>query len=193
MIIPSGYAQINAIHTGAAVPTGAQWTLGVDVSSFPGNVQDIAQTFEIAVNTSGLYAQIANTCNLTSVLVKEGPNATGPSFLEPANEPGTGGTAGAVQVAYLVHKTTDIGGRAGRGRLYLPGVVESKVDVGGVLSSGVASSISTAMSIILSELVAENLTPVLLHASGSPVSTPTPIVAMPCDQVVATQRRRQRR
>lgn len=193
MIIPSGYAQLNAIFTGASVPTGAQYTLGLDIGAFAGGTQDIAQAFEASLVTAGLAAQIANNCNMTSVLVKEGPNATGPSFLEPANDPGTGGTAGAVAPAYLVHKNTADGGRAGRGRMYIPGVPEAKVDAGGVLASGVATAVTTAMNTLLADLTAEDLIPVVLHGAGSPISTPSVITAFSCDTVVGTQRRRQRR
>ena len=193
MIIPAGFAQLNAIHAGAAVPTGAQYTIGFDLQSYSGGPQDLAQLFELAVVASGLYANLANTVDLVAVLVKEGPNATGPSHLEPANQPSSGGTAGATAPAFLIHKNTDLGGRAGRGRMFLPGVPEASVNPGGVLASGVATAVTNDLQVLFSEMTAENAIPVVLHNLGSPITTPTPITSFVCDPVVATQRRRQRR
>jgi len=193
VIIPEGFAQINAIHTGLGVPTGAQWTLAVAHDGFTGGPTAVAQAFETILLNSGLYANVNSDTDMTSVLVKFGPNATGPSALEPANEPGTGGTAGAAAPAYLIHKVTALGGRAGRGRFFIPGVPEAAVGPGGVLASGVASAVTTAVGELLADLIAVDLPPVLLHNEGSPVSTPTTITDLTCDPVVATQRRRQRR
>jgi len=193
MIIPAGYAQINAIHTGAGVPTGAQWTIGVDRTAFSGDPQNVAQAFETILLNSGLYANVHSDCDMTSVLVKFGPNETGPSALEPANEPGTGGTGGAAAPAFLIHKNTDLGGRAGRGRFFLPGVPETAVGPGGVLASGVTTAVNTALASFWLDMGDENLGLVLLHSEGSPITTPTVITSLSCDPVVATQRRRQRR
>jgi hypothetical protein len=193
MIIPAGFAQINAIHTGAGVPTGAQWTIGVDHTAFSGDPQAVAQAFETILLNSGLYANVHSDCDMTSVLVKFGPNDTGPSVLEPANEPGTGGTGGAAAPAFLIHKNTLLGGRAGRGRFFLPGVPETAVGPGGVLASGVVTAVNTALNAFWGDMATADLGLVLLHAEGSPITTPTIIESLTCDPVVGTQRRRQRR
>jgi hypothetical protein len=193
MLIPVGFAQINAIHTGSALPFGAQWTLGVDITALAFTPTEVAQQFEAALLASNLYDSVAQNVTLTSVLVKFGPNATGESTLEPANEPGTVGTAASPNTAYLIHKNTAAGGRAGRGRFFLPGVSDAKIEPNGTLASGIASDLNTALNIFHAELVAGDLPPVLLHAEGSPISTPTPITSFSCDTRAATQRRRLRR
>jgi len=193
MIIPEGFAQINAIHTGNGVPTGAQWTLGVGLEDSLFTPETLAKAFEIWILDSSLYTQLGSDVVLSSVLVKFGPNATGPSFLEPANEPGNGGTGSSPNVAYLTHKGTSLGGRAGRGRAFLPAVPESNVNSNGLLVSGVATAVSNSLQSILDSMTADSVVPVVLHSEGSPITEPTAITAWTCDARAATQRRRLRR
>lgn len=193
MIIPTNWAQLNAIHTGAGVPTGAEYTIGLNHNSSGFDPTQVAQAWESIVLASNLYDNVANDVNMTSVLVKFGPNATGASALEPANEPGSGGTVGAAAPAFLIHKNTADGGRAGRGRMFIPGVPEAACGPGGVLVGGVVTAINAALSDILADMDAAGLPLYLLHGAGSPISTPSPIVSLTCDTTVATQRRRQRR
>lgn len=193
MIIPDGFAQINAIHTGAGVPTGAEWTLGVGLDTFTGTPNDLAKAFEVWLLASALYVQVSASVTMTAVLVKFGPNATGPSSLEPANQPGTDSSESTPAPSFLIHKNTDDGGRAGRGRFYLPGVPEIDVEIGGALSSGKATAVNTALGILKSEMEADGVIPMVLHGAGSPLSTPSPITSFSCDARIATQRRRLRR
>lgn len=193
MIIPIGYAQINAIHTGEGAPTGAQWTLGVDITGFSGSPSDLAQAFETWVLDSGIYALVSSSITMTSVLVKFGPNATGPSHLEPANQPGTETSDMVPNTCYLVHKNTADGGRAGRGRAYVPGVPESDVTTSGTLVSGRASAMNTALATFQAAMEADLVNGVVLHGAGSPLSTPSVITGFSCDAKAATQRRRLRR
>ena len=96
-------------------------------------------------------------------------------------------------MSYLIHKSTSLGGRAGRGRFFLPGVPESLVNSNGLLTSGTATAIDSAMSDFIGEMTATGVVPVVLHAEGSPITTPTAITAFSCDAKAATQRRRLRR
>lgn len=193
MIIPTNWAQINVIHTGAGVPTGAEWTIACNHNSSGFTPTEVAQAFETILLNSNLYDNIANDVDVTSVLVKFGPNATGPSALEPANEPGTGGTMGAAAPAFLVHKNTADGGRAGRGRMFLPGCPEAAIGPGGAVVGGVVTAINTALASIADDMDTIGLPLYLLHSAGSPISSPSPILTLSCDTTVGTQRRRQRR
>jgi len=193
MLIPEGFAQINAIHTGVGAPTGAQWTLGVGLEDSLFTPETLAKAFEIWLLDANLYAQLGSDVTMTAVLVKFGPNATGPSFLEAANEPGTGGTGSSPNVAFLTHKATSLGGRAGRGRAFLPAVPESSVNSNGLLTSGVATAVSNSLQSILDSMTADSVVPVVLHSEGSPITEPTAVTAWTCDAKAATQRRRLRR
>jgi hypothetical protein len=131
---------------------------------------------------------------LSSILVKNGPNSTGPSHELLINQPGTvTGDSDAPQVAMLVHKVTALGGRAGRGRMYQPGVPDAFVNGAGELT-GTTAGIATAAYSLFRTILEESDTPmVVLHGEGSPISTPTPVIGLSVDTRCATQRRRNRR
>ena len=103
--------------------------------------------------------------------------------------------------AYLVHKRTAVGGRQGRGRLYMPGVLEAQVSPAGVISTGQISAITNAFNGWRADVEANPLTSpesgfYLLHnlANGELLADlPTRITSFDCDSLMATQRRRLRR
>lgn len=189
MIIPSGYAQANIIYVGTGAPHGAQVAIGLDISGFGGSPVDCAEAVWDAYDAAGLLDTMADQVALDSVHVKFGPNATGPAGDFAVGSSGTGGNGGAAQVAVLVRKSTPLGGRKGRGRMYLPGVPESQVDPGGFLATGVAASYQTRASAFLGGLAAATIPMVLLHGDST---TPSLVGALTIDGTVATQRRRQR-
>ena len=193
MLIPLGFAQINAIHTGSALPFRSEWTLAVNHDNIEQTPIQVAQKFEDALQASNLYDSVSLGVTMTSVLVKFGPNDTGKSALEPANEPGVAGNSAAPQVAYLIHKNTDDGGRAGRGRFFLPGVPDANVNPNGTILGGTLTTMQTALDTFLANLIADDLIPVVLHNIGSPLSSPSPITSFSPDARAATQRRRLRR
>lgn len=192
MTIPVGFCQVNFIFTGASLPHGAQLTLGVDNSAVSADPAVIAADFEGYWITSGLSANLSTGSDLTSILVKCGPDATGPSAVEPANIVGTGGTAGVPNTAFLVQKQTALGGKAGRGRWYLPGVPEASVSQGGALTGGIATAIQSDLDSFQATYEGPGYIGVVLHEPGSPLSTPTPITSFAISTTVATQRRRLR-
>lgn len=193
MIIPTGYAQANWQLGGAALPLGAEITLGLDVSGFSFGASSAASECVSAWNDN-IDPVMPSQITLNSVLVKYGPTATGPSAVAASGNIGSGsGSPTSPQVAFLVRKLTAQGGRAGRGRFFLPGVTEGVVDEAGIVSGAALTALGAALDGFYADLVASNLEPVLLHSAGSPVSTPTPITSFELDNRVATQRRRLRR
>jgi hypothetical protein len=193
MLIPLGFAQLNAIHTGTSLPNGAQWTLAVNHDGIEQTPLQVAEKFEQALSDSNLYDNVSLGVTMTSVLCKFGPNDTGKSALSPANEPGVNGNQASPNTSYLVHKNTDDGGRAGRGRFFLPGVPDSLINPSGTIVSASISAINTSLATFLAALIAEDVIPVVLHNVGSPLSSPSPIESLVVDAVAATQRRRLRR
>lgn len=192
-VIPAGFAQANLIFGGVALPTGAQVTLGLNISSFAGTPADAAAL--IGANYLGkLNTQQSSQVRLDSTLVKFGPDATGPSALVPTLAAGTlPGNAEPSQVAFLVHKVTPQGGRAGRGRFFLPGPSEADIDGAGVITPARAAALQTALDDFYDQLIVDLLGPVLLHSVGAPIVTPLGLTSLTLDQRVATQRRRLRR
>ena len=96
-----------------------------------------------------------------------------------------------VNTAFLLKKTTARGGRMGRGRCFLPPVwtAEGNVDQAGFITSFDLSGMQTLWDAALTDLLASDCPPVLLHADGS---TPDPIVSWSISNLCATQRRRMR-
>lgn len=122
--------------------------------------------------------------------LKQGPNSTGPSFENATVMNGTiAGAAATVNVAYLVRKTTGAGGRANRGRLYLPGVTESKVSAAGAVASTDLTDYNNVLNTWRLGLALESIEMQILHSESS---DPTPVTQIFMDPKVATQRRRLR-
>lgn len=122
----------------------------------------------------------------------------------------------APNVAMLVHKHTGRAGRRGRGRMYVPGITEDRVDQEGDVETASLTAINTELNDFLN-LLGDDTTgggviPVLFHdnESDTVVTHPSPtqrvvtrttgaagplpddITGFTCDPRVATQRRRLR-
>lgn len=193
MPIPEDFAQITWGFTGSAVPTGAACTMGVRVLEYSGSPADLASS-AATIWENRINGAIVNTCVLSSVLVKFGPDATGPSAQIGTSQAGNVATpGGAAAPSFLIHKNTDSGGRAGKGRMFVPGVPEASVDVGGALQAGLATGLTAAFQSLLADFIALDAEPVVLHGLGSPLNQPSFITSFTCDPIVGTQRRRQRR
>lgn len=104
--------------------------------------------------------------------------------------------------ALLVRKQTSLGGRAGRGRLFMPGVLqEAEVSDMGIVSTALKAALQANANAALTGLAtADPVTGatspmVLLHGPNSVTGltpAPTPVDALVVDSVIATQRRRLR-
>lgn len=120
--------------------------------------------------------------------------ATGPITGTDTRAPLTGantGNAGTANTAYLVRKTTNQGGREGRGRLYLPGVEESDLDAQGNFSGGILATAATVFGDMINDFSINDVPLRLLHTN--PALTPAVITGMAFQTQAATQRRRLRR
>jgi len=193
MIIPAGYAQANYRFTGAAVPLGAQFTIGLD----PDPAVDVVECATLLVeswNAGSIDEYYGSNCVLVGVDVKFGPNATGPSATGETSTQGNAGTSTVPpNVSVLIQKQTALGGRAGRGRLYFPAIPEAQVDGSGLVSSTWTDGLDVEFAAMAVAWGAGGLEPVVLHGAGSPLTTPTPITDFVAAGQCATQRRRNRR
>jgi hypothetical protein len=194
MLIPNDWAQANIIFGGNGVPLGAQITFGMSVELFTGDAADAAQEVLDQFNTSNIMGNVSDEVEVRGCLVKFGPNATGQSAEVAGTDTGQiTGESVAPNTAFLIRKLTGVGGRTGRGRLFLPGVAESAVGPGGALTSTYAVDISATFNAFQLNMATAGLPLALLHSPDSPVSTPMLITSLSCDTRVATQRRRLRR
>lgn len=188
MLIPDGYGQVNIKFGGAGAPLGAQVTFGVQFLGTPTLLTTLATQISTAFDNR-IMPQLSSAISHTSTLLKKGPNDTG-AFVEVA-----GGGAGVLaatcvppQVSMLVTKITNVGGRSGRGRMYLPGLLEANVDASGIITPASVANVSAAFALFLGDLETTLTTPmVLLHGEGSPATEPYIVENMVCQSKVATQ------
>jgi len=184
---------VNFKFEGVACPTGAEVTFGIDPAPGFGTPTEIAGAIGLIWGSTWREVQTSEV-TLASVLVKFGPNATGPSGEQAINSAGTD-TAGSVapNTAVLVQKITADGGRAGRGRFFMPGIKESDVGSNGAVDPTDLEGWQTAADDFLEALDTATLPMVVLHGDGSPITTPSVVTNLIVSSTVATQRRRLRR
>lgn len=193
MVIPEGFAQVNLMFVGTAAPTGAELTLGLE-NATDLSALAIAEAVEDACTASLFVSQATNALALTNIHVKRGPNETGSTAdLGVSFVGGNGGAAVPPNVSMLISKLTSAGGRSGRGRWFMPGMSETKLDPSGNWDAVYVTDVTTDMGEFIASLVGDELNPVLLHGADSPVAIPTLITSMPAQAIAATQRRRLRR
>lgn len=193
MPIPVGFAQATHFFTGSPVPLGAAITYGVDLGGASPTPESVAEDLHAALGNT-VMGQLPASLFLDRTLVKFGPDATGPSGQYTTAIGGsTSGDVAPPNVTWLVRKNTALGGRAGRGRLYLPGVREELIDNGGIIAATNVTAMQTEFDDFLIAVGAANLNLVVLHQAGSPITEPTPLTSMVVEGRVATQRTRLRK
>lgn len=193
MEIPTGFGQVNWVFTGSGIPTGAEVTCGITTSDWTGTPTEAAEEL-YGHWQSDIMGILLSTLVLAECRVKFGPTATGPTGVFGGSAGGGVGSPGIQPAtALLVSKTTSFGGRAGRGRMFVPGMSEADVQEDGDVDPSFLSAAQGSFDALHADMVASDLEPRLLHSATSPLSTPTLIDAFIVQGKVATQRRRLRR
>lgn len=96
-------------------------------------------------------------------------------------------------VAFLIRKTTNAGGKRGRGRFYLPwSIATANIDEGGTIAGATVTAMQTKATAFLTAIqsITGGVNMLLLHQTGSSVATV--VTTLTADARAATQRRRQR-
>lgn len=105
---------------------------------------------------------------------------------------GTGAANGVEpNTSILVTKSTDQGGRGGRGRMYMPGAQDDSINQAGVVDGAYRSAYQGIMDDFLDDLNANEVPMRLLHAEAGP--DPAVVLGLTVQSIAATQRRRLRR
>lgn len=190
MVIPSGFSQVNIKLTGAALPLGAEVTFGVTNLIGDSPAQVAAKV--ITSGTSALIKNlIATEATLGSVLVKNGPNATGPMAEVAWNLAGNlSSGAGNPSSALLVRKLTDHGGRHGSGRTYWPALPEAYILPGGAVDGALVTAAQTIVNNFLTALGTNDHAMYLLHGDAT---APYLVTSLQVESRVGNQRRRNRK
>jgi len=197
LIIPDGFGQAVYELALAGDNEPIVVTCGHDATEFVGTFQEEANALHTAFKAEVLPTM---TNDYTSVGVtwyrSAGSDVPIVITSTTAAQVGPGSAAGLPQnCAMLVRKRTDLAGRRGRGRLYLPGLEEGLVNELGVITGTAVDAFQAQFNEWHAALVALPLPPVVLHRSeGAGVEPPpTPITSFSVDATIATQRQRLRR
>jgi hypothetical protein len=188
MTIPVGFGQVNFRYAASnAIPNGAECTLGFVVG--PTSPADDALVIG-GYWAASIVPQQTNAATFVEAHVKWGPTATGPDASVTFNVTGgKGGDPFGAQVSALVQKRTAIGGRHGRGRLFLPALTEGLISDGSHLQGAYRSDIQAAFNAFLNSMNASLRYPVVLRGDAG---VPAAITLFNVEAMLATQRRRLR-
>jgi hypothetical protein len=204
LYLPEGFAQCSLSFTGAALPTGAAITFGVALPGATLTPQQVGASISAAWTTN-IKSTITPDVTLASVHVKFGPMEDGPFADVAAGVVGTGtGANDAPPVALLVRKNTNIGGKRGHGRMYVPGLASTVASINGSVTGTDLTNRQTAWSAFRTDLENGDTPMVVCHNFGTyinakgeevtvPPREPSLVTSLSVQNVVATQRRRQRR
>jgi len=156
-------------------------------------------TFEAVGRPFSTGSGMNATVTWADVLVKFGPLATGSAAVQGvAHAIGAGGgEAYAPNTALLVTKNTSLGGKRGKGRMFVPGLSEGDVANNGIVLAGPLAGFQTSWNAALTQLQSLTLLPMLLHsydpALGQSPQVPTEVTSFVPQALIATQRQRLRR
>jgi hypothetical protein len=189
-----GYADISIPLLNAALTRTAYVTFGVDsTGTDPSTIADQALTAFTAAGSLG--AQIDTNVTIGPAICHLGTDGTA-DLVGIGSTTAAGGKAGSstpANVCALFRKTTAVGGRRGRGRMFLPWclVVADVDEAGKIQVVGTRNALNAAAVVFLAQLVISPGQMVVLHGPGkTPVIAPSPVSLMKVDLVIGTQRRR---
>jgi hypothetical protein len=191
MIIPGGFAQVTLKFTGAALPTGAVCTFGIE-NTEDKTAEEVSNAVAVALSDASVNTVMAEDVNLTAIHVKLGPTDTGPEFERAAAFEGTAGDAGYPGVCGLAKKTTALGGRSHKGRMFWPCLAETWVEPGGTIATSKLAIFGDFLGELFDNLASGDVPLVLLHGPDV-ADSPTTVISLTPATQVATQRRRNRR
>lgn len=194
MPTPPGFADCSLEFQQTGLTRPAYITFGVNPTDTDPSV--VAGLVHAAWGAAGSLRTIMDSSvTMTGVRASLGTDGSGDLvYVMATTDLGTGSalTALPANCAVLVHKTTDRGGRRGRGRMYIPWcLAESACDEAGIITAGNLSTIQTALNGFKAALVTQNVPMVLLHSEGkTAIVPPDPVNFLIADRLIATQRRR---
>ncbi len=209
-VIPPDFAEVSFRHQFVDGGTIAICTMGMDLrGGEPSAAADLLRVTDAWATHH--IALLSNAVTYLGTQSRVGVANGDPVVIEVAKLQAGGNVNSMLtrNTAALVKKTTARGGRRGRGRYFLPAVLqEAAVDQAGNLTVAMRNLIQTAATDLYGALKLIAGGPVLLHddqvivgyssTTGKPVygtivpGPPDPITALTADTRAATQRRRMR-
>lgn len=195
LVIPPNYSQAVFRWGLAGDAEDMVNTLGLDTTDVT-LWQELVDALAANTRTKLPVGVILVGYSFLGVTLYRGQDGGPPEVYESVSVPhaGTnGGPALPPNCAFLLRKHTSVGGRRGRGRMFIPagvGVGEDSVPATGVMAEAQRAALETRYRDWIDFLGPD---PVLFHDSESPGSTtPTPITTFTLEARLATVRRRLR-
>lgn len=202
LIIPPGF--LHAVYELALAGDSEAivTTCGHEIDSASGaTAEDSADDLFGAFATT-VMQWTPNVYTLTGVTTYIGQDGGPPVVVTSSATPVVGASTQAAlpqNCSYLVRKRTDLAGKRGRGRFYMPGPQEAQVDAAGNIEASALGFVQGGWDDFYAELattVGNRLyPPVVLHRSEGEGTEPppTPITAFVVEGRIATQRSRLRK
>lgn len=194
LIIPDGFGLMSWHTLTTGDPEEMIWTMGLGIDE-AASVSGLPELGRDAWDDQ-LKPLTSSVVTLVRVRLRTGPAPTGPTYEIAASIAGTqGGSLPPPNCAVLIQKRSSLGGRANRGRAYLPGIssISGSLDSGGNFGSTPALAVSSAMDAMQNQMATDaTFGPVSFVILHSAVGAPTPITEFVCPPKLATQRRRLR-
>lgn len=195
-IVPVGYVDFVLQITRAGDPDPYVVTFGGNIDSPPFTTAD-AQTVAdaAATNLAGAMQDVDTLTGLTAYVANDGP----PLIFEiPMDTEGTnGGEALPQNVAAIITKSTGLGGRWNKGRMFWPSLIEGAVGPTGVLTPAYVTDLHARFNAFRGDTLAGGaggpLSDWVIFHDESLAIEPTPIAELLVETTVGTQRRRLRR
>lgn len=195
-IIPPGYAQVSVEHwlvnyTRPAVTTWGVSILGTGLDGADG----------LATRFWGLYSEAFRSQMDSNVAIRDTRIVIG----QDGGEPLVGFSASSVQgaqtresvapaLALMIDRRTGIGGRANRGRVYMPWAVsDANVSEQGAVAEVTRNAWTGLALDFMAAINDDEYFGELVILHSSPTRMPTPITNMAANGVIRTQKQRQAR
>lgn len=197
-IIPAGFGQCTFAFLIEGDTEEMLTSIGLDLAAAGGDFQEVVEGAHNVWGASVLLEQSV-ACTLVRTILQVGQDGGDPLVFEAViPQVGTDGDGPLPpNVAFLVRKSTSLGGRAGRGRMFVPGVaLQSSYEANGTVEAAKLADLQLRFSAFRSNMISGNAgdfpasPPVLLHSTAIP--PPTDILALQAQGRLATQRRRLR-
>lgn len=198
MFIPTGFANFVCTYNFEGDPEPMITGLGIDVSDWGGVDSDGVDALLATWFGDVLDGNEGDTVTVGPATMQVGQDVGPPVTIQGADS--FTGTESAFPLwpntSTLIRKVTSLGGRHGRGRMFLPGQsIRSAISPAGLIDPGFLTDFNANLATFFGHLVAGTglpgaSPPVLLHSEDTP--SPTPITALVAQQKLATQRRRLR-
>lgn len=187
--IPEGFSRVAYRFSLSGDPEVMITTMGYETAVVG---QAVAEAFATTFQDAFPPAEYSASYTFLGVRMEAGADGGPPVIYEAVRTAvGTAASAPLTQnVAILVRKTSLLGGRRGRGRMFLPPMFlpEGEVSANGMINVGPLAAVQNSVT----QAFFTDLDPVLLHDNVPSILAPTPITNVIVQAQVATQRRRLR-